>query len=175
MLHACAHTHPGSPRTLIWLAWFECSQPRGNCDQLRMHAGRMLMDHESWWLYAPGAQAGGFSRRQLQGLAPPRRTVKRRTPTIHSTDRQSAQLTDQAPGTSGRAAHESCRITPTCTPNPGQHHTDPAGSSPESSQPTQPSTRRSCRRAEPHYNTDTTRVSGDTRHRPLGAPVIRRH
>ena len=32
------NTVPGSPRTLTWLAWFESSQPRRNCDQLRMHA-----------------------------------------------------------------------------------------------------------------------------------------
>ena len=52
---------------------------------------------------------------------------------------------------------------------PCQHHTDPAGSSSKSSQPTQPSARR--RWAEPHRYTDTTRTSGYTRYPPSGGAV----
>ena len=108
-----------------------------------------------------------------KGLAPPRSTTKRRITTINPSDLQSAQLTDQAPGTIGRAAHGSSRMTTTSTATPSQHHTDPAASSPESSQPTQHSARR--RRAEPHYYADTSRTSGDSRSLPPGGPVIRRN
>ena len=44
-------------------------------------------------------------------------------------------------------------------PQPSSHR--PSRIIPEPSQPTQPSVRR--RRAEPHYNTDTTRTSGELR------------
>ena len=52
----------------------------------------------------------------------------------------------------------------------GHHHTDPAASSPESSEPTRLSARR--KRAEPHYHADTIRTNGEMRHpapRPRGA------
>ena len=106
---------------------------------------------------------------------------KKRTPTINPCDRQSAQLTDQALGTIDGAAQESSRITPTSTgalhacsiATPSHHQKDPAGSSPESSPPTQPTAQR--RRAEQHYITDTTRNSRDTRHPPTGGPAIRRN
>ena len=52
------------------------------------------------------------------------------------------------------------------TATSNHHHADPAGWLPESSQPTYPSAQ--CRRAEPHYDTDTTRTSGVTRHPPPG-------
>ena len=111
-------------------------------------------------------------------LTPPRNTTKQRRPTVNPSDRQSAQLTDKAPGTIERAGNEVSRMTPTSTATlhasstaaPSQHHTDPAGSSPESSQPTQPSAHRMHMRAEPHGSTDT---SGDRRHPPYGEPYIR--
>ena len=59
------------------------------------------------------------------------------------------------------------------TVTPSHRHTDQARSLPESSQPRQPSVQR--RRAEPHYNKDTTRTSGDTRRPPPGVPVSRRN
>ena len=40
-----------------------------------------------------------------------------------------------------------------------------------SSQPTQPAAKH--RWAEPHYNPDTTRLSGDTQHPPPGGPIIK--
>ena len=75
---------------------------------------------------------------------------------INPNNRQPAQLTDQAPGTIERAPQESSRMKPTSTvtahvssaETSTNHQTDPAGSPPESSQPTQPSAQR--RRAEPH-------------------------
>ena len=97
---------------------------------------------------------------------------------------QLAQFTDRARGTIEKAAHESSCITPTSTstmhtkPWPATtslwirlcnhtyihtYHTNPAGSSLESSRPTQLSSRR---RAQPHSYTHTTRNSGDTRHPP---------
>ena len=94
---------------------------------------------------------------------------------INQNYRRSAQFTYQAPGTIDKAAHESSRVTLTSTstmhtastPNPGLHRTHPAGSSLESFEPTQLSSR--CRRAQPHSYTDNTRNSGDTRHLPPGA------
>jgi len=63
--------------------------------------------------------------------------------TVNPYEHRPAPLTVQAPGT-----------LRTYTPG---HHTDPVGSSPESSQPTQPS---ECRRwAKPRCYTDTTRTS----------------
>ena len=114
-------------------------------------------------------------------MAPPRNTTKQRKPTINPNDRQSETLTDQAPGTTERAALESSRITSTSTATlhasstaiPINHHTDPAGSSPQSLQPTQPSARR--RQEEPQDNTDTTRTSGDTQTPPPVGPTIRRN
>ena len=92
-----------------------------------------------------------------------RNKIKQRTSTVNPHDRQSAKLTDQAPGNIDKAAHESSRTTSSSTAIPSQHHADPAGLSPESSQPAQPSARRW--RAEPHYCTDTTRT------RTRGAPL----
>ena len=99
---------------------------------------------------------------------------KHGTTTINPNDRQSTQFTCQAPGTIKKASHESSRITPTSastlhtasTPNPGLHHTHPAGSSLESFEPTQLSSR--CTRAQPHFYTDTTHISGYMRHPSSG-------
>ena len=60
----------------------------------------------------------------------------------------------------------------TSAATPSQNHTDPAASSPDSSPPTQPTSRR--RRAEPHYNTDTTRTTGWLRQPFSVAHAVRR-
>ena len=85
---------------------------------------------------------------------------------INPDGRQSEQLTDEAPGTIETAAEESSCKSPTrtatlhayrtATPSHRYHHTDSARSSPESSQPMQPSAR--FRRAEPLNNTDTAHI-----------------
>ena len=50
-----------------------------------------------------------------RGLAPPKNTTKQRTHTINPNERQSAQCTDQAPGTIDTKTHESSHVTPTST------------------------------------------------------------
>ena len=102
-----------------------------------------------------------LNRESYNRLAPAKEHQKQVTPNLNPNDRHPAQLTDQAPGNIERAAQEPSRITPTSTATSSYHHADPAGTLPECSQPTQPSAQR--RRAEAHYNTDTTRTCGDTR------------
>ena len=100
---------------------------------------------------------------------------RQKTPTISPNDQQPAQRTDQAPGTIERAAQESRRKTPTSkaavhvssTATTCQHypHT-PNRLTTRSSQITQPTAKQ--KRAEPHYFTDTTHLSGDTQRPPPG-------
>ena len=64
--------------------------------------------------------AMGVTRRKPQTLGTSKEHRRQETPSINPNDLQSAQLTDQAPGTIERAAQVSKRITPTstatCTP-----------------------------------------------------------
>ena len=93
-------------------------------------------------------------------------------PTVNPNGRQPAPLTDQAPGTIERAAQESTRLTPTSTAavhafstaTTRHHYPYPYKVITRSSQPTQPAAKH--RRAEPHYTTDTTRLSGDMKRPP---------
>ena len=87
-------------------------------------------------------------------------TQRQRTPTINTSDRQYAQLTDQAPGASERAAQES-HNTNQHSSHARLHHSNllpllrtPSRVIARPSRPTQPSANH--RLAEPNNNTDTT-------------------
>ena len=114
-------------------------------------------------------------------LAPPRNTTNKEHLKINPNDRQSTKLTDQALGTTERAA--SLRVK---SRNTNQHsnparlqHSNPY---PSSHRPSRVIARVLSANAaqcashsgEPHYNTDTTRTSRDTQLPPAGGPVVSR-
>ena len=84
-----------------WLSWFVSTEAAAG-EVARVWAGQPL---------------SCVTQRNLsyKGLAPPMNTTQQRTPTINPNDRQSAQLTDQAPGTIEKAAHKSSGKTSTST------------------------------------------------------------
>ena len=112
------------------------------------------------------------TRRKLQTPGTAEEHKGQETPTINPNDRQPTQLTDQAPGNIQRAARESRHTTPISTATTRHQYPHATGSSPD------PLSQRSLcfaacasQWAEPHYNTDITRLSGDT-YRSPGAPPV---
>ena len=116
-----------------------------------------------------------ITRREPQTPGTAKEPKRQEKPTISTKERQSAQLTHEAPGTIRRAAKESRRIIRTSTTALHASSTTsrrkPSRVIARSSQPTQPIAKH--RQAEPHYNTSTTHTSGDTR-RPRVLCITRR-
>ena len=109
------------------------------------------------------------TRRKLQTPGTAEEHKRKKTSTMKPSDRQPAELTDQAPGTVERAGKT--HNTNQHSSRARLHHSDhpPSLSTPNmvitrSSQLMQPAAKH--RWAEPHCNTDTTRLSGDTQRPP---------
>ena len=96
-----------------------------------------MLAHNSWLALATLMMSVTRSKPQMPGTA--KEHKRQGTPTINTNDHQSAQLTDQAPGTIRRAAHEANHITPTSTAavhasttaTSRHHYAHPAGSPPD--------------------------------------------
>ena len=110
------------------------------------------------------------SKLQKPGTAEECKRHMHQTSAINPNDRQPAQLTHQAPGTIERASQESKCITPTSTAATRHHDPHPNRVITRSSQPTQRPAKH--RRVEPYYNTDTIRLSGDTKRPPPGGHIV---
>ena len=114
------------------------------------------------------------TRRKLQTPGTAEEHKRHETPTIKPIDRQPIHLTDHAPSTIERAAQEThnskshssrARFSTATTRH---HHRLPTGSSPDPHSQRSPlrSLGAALRRDEPHYTTDTTRLSRDTQRPP---------